>query len=850
MPDPLEILATEVRSCTKCVLSNTRKKSVPGEGPHNAEIFLLGMCPGNSENACGRPFIGESGQLLTRMLTESGIHREDCFISNTVKCLPLNKSGALADPEPKHIRACQDYLIRELNLVRPKIVIALGAVALQWLEESRKKPIMGERIGQVFALSGLRGEKLSPYGEIVIAVNFHPSFILRDNRNYDQAVGVFKKVLDYLGGKMARTGDLFLHNPDPVFVVRTREDLEKFHQDWLDTFDPKTNALAFDVETTDLNFKKAILLGVSVSWGDLHSYYLPLKQTGPELFPANDPKFLPRTLPDYWSSQEGFAARIILADMLGSSCRKVAHNASFDRNMLRENGFRVGGIVEDTMDLYHNAVNPACGLISLNEIASRYPNLSGWKRAISSCLGREPNRPFDFARCPLDVLGPYGARDSLATHKLWRDLQPEVDKNKVRRTFDEFTTPAHAGLTEIEYNGILVDVERCDQLIEKFSVEANQLEERAYELAEKRFLLTSHQQVGKVLFGDLGLTPYKETETGRPSTDKISLTVLATQHELPKTLLRHRKLLKILSTYLEPIRNLSLESVDGRVRARFNLTGTVTGRCSSSNPLNFQNLPKREFPEVREIFISEPGYTLLEADQSQIEIRLTAWFCEDRGFLDLIRSGLDFHTATASKMFGIKSEDVTEEQRYLSKTCNFSLLYGSSPKKLVETAAISGKHMTERFAKKLIDQYYTTFPGLNQWKRELIRNTLPTMRVRNAFMRFRDFDRHKVNEDRGAFEREAANFPVQSTAADILYRNGIVLLSSAIDLHQLDARYVCTVHDSVMLETRDNHVNRLAKLMYEIMPLPVPPVDIPLAVDVKAGQNWGQMEKLKMEDLV
>ena len=859
MSAALNDLAAEVRECTKCDLCKTRKRAVPGEGPDNAQIFIIGMNPGGTENLVGKPFVGDSGQMLNKMLAEAGIDRSECYVSNVTKCANITY-GKVTDPSLKQIKTCQDYLIRELNIVRPRIVVALGVKALQWLEGGAK-PKMEERLGQVFSITGPRGGQLNPFGEIVCIVNYHPSYILRDNRHYGQAVGVFRKMRSYLDGEMERVGDLFLQNPDPVNVVTTLEELEAFLQDWHTTFDSSKNVMSFDTETTSLDFKKSLLLGVSFSWGDEHSYYIPMKQTGPQFFKDDDRKWVPKSLPDYWETD---TAQQAIQEVLKNSCTKVAVNLSFDVNVLRHHGYRINGRLEDMMDLYHAAVDPSCHLISLDEMCARYSNLAGWKRAIQAELGHEPRKAdFEYARCRLEVLGPYGARDALGGHKLWRDLWPAAEKNKVQDLINNITIPTHTRLTEMEWNGMLVDVERCDQLITKFSDELRLVEEKAYELADHKFSMKSWQQVAQVLYKELKLTPYKLSKPNKrnpsaprnPSTDKISLIMLASKHELPATIRRHRQLTKILGTYLIPIRDLALDSPDGRVRARFNLTGTVTGRCSSSNPMNFQNLPKREFPEVREIFIAPSGYKVVESDLSQLEIRLMAWFCEDPAMLEMVRSGLDFHTSTAARMYGVLFDEVTSDHRDGAKRANFAIGYDASVPRMVETALIDGLIMTEKEAKKFKEMWYAAFPGYLEWKKDLVVNTLKLaaarqpIRVRNAFMRFRDFTRKKMAEDRGGFERELCNDPVQGTGADICYTNGLVRLGRALEEANLDSKYVCTVHDSVMCEVRDDHVNQVAKLMYEIMPLPVPPVDVPLAVEVKAGQSWGTLKTIPKESL-
>jgi DNA polymerase-1 len=353
-------------------------------------------------------------------------------------------------------------------------------------------------------------------------------------------------------------------------------------------------------------------------------------------------------------------------------------------------------------------------------------------------------------------------------------------------------------------------------------------------MAGERFNIQSSQQLGRILFEKLGLPTAKKTKkkTGY-STDVEVLTKLAINHELPAYILRHRSLAKLKSTYVDAL----IDQVDadtGRIHTSFNQTVAATGRLSSSDP-NLQNIPIRteEGLEIRKAFVPQPGWTLLSADYSQIELRILAHYADDPLFIESFRRGEDIHTRTASEVFQTPPEEVTAELRRQAKAINFGIVYGMSAFGLSRELGI-----TPKMAQIYIDHYFDRYKGIKKYMVQAVDQARQTQRTSTLLGRVRLLpDIASSNATIRQFaERTAINTPIQGTAADLI-KVAMIQMDQAIHARRLETRMLLSVHDEIVFEVPDSELGAMRQLAPQVMEN-VWDLKTPLKVNVAWGPNW------------
>ncbi|MDA8141162.1 MAG: DNA polymerase, partial [Desulfobacteraceae bacterium] len=355
-------------------------------------------------------------------------------------------------------------------------------------------------------------------------------------------------------------------------------------------------------------------------------------------------------------------------------------------------------------------------------------------------------------------------------------------------------------------------------------------------LAGERFNIQSSQQLGRILFEKLQLPTFKKTKkkTGY-STDVEVLTRLAEQHELPAFLLRHRSLAKLKSTYVDAL----LEQVDaqtGRIHTSFNQTVAATGRLSSSDP-NLQNIPIRteEGREIRKAFVARPGWHLLSADYSQIELRILAHYADDPILIQSFEHNEDIHARTASEVFQVPLDHVPEELRRQAKAINFGIMYGMSAFGLSRELGISAK-----IAQTYIDQYFERYNGIKTYMENTIAQARQTQRVSTLLGRLRLLpDINSGNPTIRQFaERTAINTPIQGTAADLI-KVAMIRAAAALKERRLQTLMLLSVHDEIVFEVPPEELEIIRSMVPEVMEN-VWALKVPLKVNVAWGSNWAE----------
>ena len=513
----------------------------------------------------------------------------------------------------------------------------------------------------------------------------------------------------------------------------------------------------------------------------------------------------------------------LLRALFSADIKKVSHNVKDLMRTLLENGLPAEGFLFDT----------ALAAYLLDATAGSYE----LDRLFVSYFNAELPAPAHLEPDAFSLLGDTLAAETAfhcytsAVDALYGALAERLRERGQWELFETAELPLCRVLAEMERTGCRVDAKALSVFGELLSARAGALETKIYELADGPFNINSPKQLGEVLFGKLGLPHGKKTKTGW-STNADVLEKLRGESAIVDAVLEYRQLTKLRSTYADGL--LKAIDPDGRVRTRFQMTVTATGRLSSAEP-NLQNIPTRTDlgSEIRKMFVPEPGNVLVDADYSQIELRLLAHISGDEGMRAAFRAGGDFHAETAAKVFGVAREDVTHEMRRRAKAVNFGIVYGISPFSLAQDIGV-----TQKEAKAYMDAYFATFPGVRAYMDAVVEQAKRDGWVETLYHRRRDLPELKSsNFNMRAFgERVALNMPIQGTAADIM-KLAMIAVWKRLRAELPAARLVLQVHDELIVECPEGDAARAAALLAEEMEH-VAQLSVPLTADAHWGKNW------------
>jgi len=429
--------------------------------------------------------------------------------------------------------------------------------------------------------------------------------------------------------------------------------------------------------------------------------------------------------------------------------------------------------------------------------------------------------------------------DQIAAHlfPLKDSLQKKLVEEKMLKLFEEMEMPLIPVLFRMELDGILVDKEMLTKLADQFEKTIDKLTKQIHKLAGKEFNVNSPSQLAEILFIDLGLPTkgIKKTKTGY-STAAQELEKLEDEHEIVPLMGEYREIAKLKSTYADSLPTLIAK--DGRIHTTYNQTVAATGRLSSTNP-NMQNIPVRSElgREIRKAFISDPGYLLIAADYSQIELRLAAVMSKDESFLRAFHDGADIHKRTAAEIYGIDESAVTKEQREHAKATNFSILYGVGARALGRRTKMDYEE-----AKQFIEKYFAVHPGIAAFidaskMKARVDGYVETMFGRRRYL---PDIQSGIPQLVAASERMAMNMPVQGSNADII-KMAMIKMDDWIHKSGLRVKMLLQVHDELVFEVHEDDVEKAKKEISKIMS-GVVSLEVPLLVDVEVGKRWGELE--------
>lgn len=574
--------------------------------------------------------------------------------------------------------------------------------------------------------------------------------------------------------------------------------------------------VSVDTETTSLSPMQAKLVGISFCIESQQAAYLPLMHnyTG-----------VPAQLSIDWVLSR-------LKPWLENAEKpKLGQNLKYDKHVFANHGIELNGIAHDT--LLQSYVLESHRPHNMDSMALRHLDIK--TISYDEVTGKGVNR-IGFDEVAIDIATQYAAEDADITLRLHQYLYPSIkNDDRLDYIYREIEMPILDVLFAIERNGVLLDYKLLQNQSHELGGKLQILEQQAYAIAGQPFNLNSPKQIQEILFNQLKLPIIKKTPTGVPSTDEDVLQQLALDYPLPKLLLDYRSLAKLKSTYTDKL-PLMMDRNTGRVHTNYSQAVAVTGRLASSDP-NLQNIPVRtsEGRRIREAFIAPPGFQIISADYSQIELRIMAHISQDEGLLKAFAAGEDIHRATAAEVFGIPLDQVDQEQRRYAKVINFGLIYGMSEFGLAAQLGIE-----RSAARAYMERYFARYPGVERYM-QLTREKAKQMGYVETVLGRRlwlpEINNANGNRRQGA-ERAAINAPMQGTAADII-KLAMIAVLNWLQQDKLRSKLIMQVHDELVLEVPDDEIalmkNALPSYMSQVLQL-----DVPLLIEVGVGNNWEQ----------
>ncbi|OQA36358.1 MAG: DNA polymerase I [Parcubacteria group bacterium ADurb.Bin326] len=577
--------------------------------------------------------------------------------------------------------------------------------------------------------------------------------------------------------------------------------------------------VCFDTETDGLNPFDNKLIGISFCWQAGQAYYLPVE-----------------------------LAKTIKEDLIkffaDKNVKKIGHNLKFDIEIMslwlgdKKNLGKINGLHFDTMVASY-LLNAGHRQHSLDTLA--FVKFGYQMQPIEDLIGKGKGQ-ITMAEVPLEKISWYACEDADLSYRLFEKFSVELEKENLLGLFNELEMPLVEVLAEIERNGVKIDNKSLKELSADFAKRIKTIEKKAWKMAGEEFNLASPKQLKEILFDKLEISTagIGKTKTGI-STAAGELEKLQGQHEIIDLIIEFRELSKLKSTYLDALPELE-SKVDGRIHTSFNQTVTATGRLSSSEP-NLQNIPIRSElgGPIRRAFIAEDGFKIVKADYSQIELRIIASLANDQRMLEIFNSGGDIHTMTAAIIHGIKPSEVTKEIRRTAKEVNFGVLYGMGAWGLASRTGISN---TE--AQQFIFKYFNTFKEVKKWLDETVEIARDKGYVETLYGRRRFIPEinSNISQVRNSAERMAVNMPIQGTAADLI-KLAMIKINKELSEVSPKSKMILQVHDELVFEVPEKEIKKVANFIDEAM-CSVMKLRAPIEVEISAGDNWGETEKIKM----
>ncbi len=825
----------DVEKCKKCELCIKRHNVVFGEGNTSARILFIGEAPGANEDSQGRPFVGRAGTVLDNMLENIGLQREsisktkhkagDIFITNIVKCRPPKNRK----PTTEEVEACREYLNRQIDYIDPEIIVCLGKTAASTV------------LGLDKDMGSLTANAWDYNGKTVI-VTYHPASTFYGGGKTDKLLKQFENIKLLINPPAKKQRDPKIKEED--YVPLGSMELLTTDNAAIAVLDVclRCGIIAFDVETTGLNYKTNHIIGFSIAYtlaGEYKGFYFPLRHKAG--VNVNFKKIKPK-----------------LKELLeNEAITKVCHHAKFEMHMLHNEGIQLLGHEDTLLMVYcidENRKNKQLKPLAKEFIHPSANYLEEQLQKVIKDIGIDKDctaeDSINWSDIPSDKMSDYSCNDSLATLILREKLKERFKKDCevegttycdcVRKTYGRelSLTPV---LCRIESIGLKTDLHYFANKAGELTLEMAGLKKKLTDLGGEKFNVNSSVQVSRIITDKLGFTPIKKTLKGATVVDDLTLQEFY-DCEWTRALRTFRSLSKVLSTYLIPI---MIKSDDESIlRTNLHQHRAVNGRLSSSDP-NLQNLPKHEKrvlgldigAMVRGGFVNwGDEWTTVFADYSQIELRIAACYAEITPLIDIFLEGGDPHSLTAQLMYNKK--EVDSEERYFGKTFNFLATYGGGVKAIVtlllkDQVSIDKAFLTYTdYAYYLSKQFHKAYPQVRIFMKFAERMASEKGWVKNHFSRVR---RLPDNMAWMAFQ-----YVVSSSAADVIKESMLKLDDYLLNKQ---SKMVHQIHDELIFKVHKTEYDEVIPKIRELMEYDG--FKVPITVDIETSTtNW--LERIEL----
>ncbi len=880
-PESLPFPGNLIRNCSDCGLRTGCRAPVPGDGSTPARVMFVGEAPGAQEDEWGfRPFIGQAGKYLDSLLFQVSLSRDLIYVTNVIHCRPPNNRT----PKMDEIQSCSQWLNMELGIVQPEIIVALGGTAIRWF--------LGNDAGTV---EHLHGKPIELDGRIILPA-YHPAAALRNTTLLRQCQEDFNVLRGLVKGVSHREYHVVDEYPNPDYKVADTPALLRQMRDEIED----AGAYAVDTETSrDELWSAQFSAHPGTAWFQpikpgtgfvdltgyratavIHNYLWDIKYVKVNKFVDSMTQAyllgLPQGLKELASRLCGVQMqnyREVVRPGQEKLSREYLHKAVGmewpDPPAIEETKWdnKKGELVTKAKKPWHisRKMNKALGDLAKNpetDLWERWRGIPVEERGVvESVLGAMPES--SLADIPFHDAVQYACRDADADIRVYLRLQKMISDMGL-----DFILDMDLGILPMVHsmmqNGIAVDLNHFRNLSEEYG---NKMLVKSVELADlvgHAFNPNSGPQVAAVVYGELGFRPTALTPTQLISTDDSELK--KTGHPVAKGVIEYRRLSKMKGTYSDNIVHYATPDEYGvqRVHTTIKTTRTETGRLSSAEPMNFQNIPTRskEGRLIKVGFVAPPGYKLGEGDLGQIEMCVQAHMANCAGLIDIFLTGKDPHTITASKIFDVPYEDAKQDKyRYPTKRANFGIIYMIGAEGLsaqieeyisdliMDGEPVSIEPWSVKDCEKFIADWYKLYPEVRDYQMEMAAMARRYGYVRDMCGRIRYIPEVScpIRHIQESGLRMAANMPIQSGAADILKIAMEQLWRQQPTSPWSDLKWLMAIHDSLLVEMRDDdeYVRGCLNWIGEAMKNAVK-LRVPVRVDFKVGDNWGELKGMEV----
>lgn len=808
-----------MKKCQLCDLSETCQ-TVRIDPDGKGEIVFLGEAPGAEEDKMGRPFIGASGSLLRKILSQLEIDPARYRFTNSVRCRPPGNKT----PSQKQIKACLPHLYQEFIDNPPKIIVPLGNTALKSLRAAGLLNIPG-------TIMNLHG-KVIEEGDCLIIPMVHPSYVLQNPNGiemYKDSMEVLERVVNE--GAPPPPEEVSYDFSDKI------EDLEAALEEAC-----KHELVAYDIETSRLHPREegAFMVSFALTWKTKQAFGFALDD-----------------------SNRDQALKLLHDKLLeNSKVRKIIQHAKFELRWSMNIGRTILNMA-DTM-LMHWHVDERNRTHGLDKLALDYTDMGFYSSDLeqykASHKEADPDKeyldpktgekvPGSYANIPMEILLPYNCMDTDAAFRIYHRLLPLLNERQIW-IHDNSQIPSTYPLADMELKGVPIDWDYAEKLLDELPAKAGLVAEEIKKFPEiqqlekdlvarkKELNLNSDSVVREILFNYIGLESVYMTKGGKPSTDAGVLDYLASKHPVPKLIRDYRGLMKNWATF---VKGAFKEQFGGTIHTSYGQAHTETGRLNSMGP-NLQNIPRDKL--YKKMYVPEYGHWMVQQDYSQIELRIMALQSRDTTLLEYFRKNLDVHRMIAARIHKKDPEDITSEERVRAKRTVFGLCYGQGAKGLAEELGIS-----EEEATAFLNKFFQEFPKVKRWMEKTEKSVIECGYVETMFGRRRRLPDAMIDNVRDPYRtkalRQAINGPIQGTAAQIIeIKMGEIW--NWLQETRSESRMLLTVHDSLVSSVPPEEVKAFIPKTKQILEdcSGFDWVNIPILIDVEVGPSWGELIKL------